>query len=247
MSEPSAAAHTVLIVDDEPQIRRALHLNLRARGYQVELAADGAEALRVAARAHPDAVLLDLGLPDLDGVDVIVGLRAWSSVPIVVLSARGDEGAKVEALDAGADDYVTKPFGIEELLARLRAAMRRHVPAPEEATVVTDDFTVDLVARTVARSDGTPVHLTPIEWRLLETLVRHPNRLITQRQLLREVWGPAFERETNYLRVHLTHLRQKLEPDSRRPRYFRTEPGVGYRFVDGEPPVAGGDLPSNAR
>ncbi|MDH4074707.1 MAG: response regulator [Acidimicrobiia bacterium] len=221
---------TVLIVDDEPQIRRALQLNLKARGYQVELAADGAEALRVAGRSHPDAVLLDLGLPDMDGLDVIAGLRGWSNVPIVVLSARGDEAGKVDALDAGADDYVTKPFGIEELLARLRAAIRRRAPAAEEAVVTTDDFTVDLAGRQVTDRNGEPIHLTRIEWGLLEALVRQPNRLVTQRQLLQQVWGPEYETETNYLRVHLTHLRHKLEPDPKQPRYLRTEPGVGYRF-----------------
>ncbi len=221
---------TVLIVDDEPQIRRALQLNLKARGYQVELAADGAEALRVAGRSHPDVVLLDLGLPDMDGLDVIAGLRGWSTVPIVVLSARGDEAGKVDALDAGADDYITKPFGIEELLARLRAAVRRHAPAAEEAVVTTDDFTVDLAGRQVTDRHGEPIHLTRIEWGLLEALVRQPNRLVTQRQLLQQVWGPEYETETNYLRVHLTHLRHKLEPDPKQPRYLRTEPGVGYRF-----------------
>ncbi|MEZ5406934.1 MAG: response regulator [Acidimicrobiales bacterium] len=221
---------TVLIVDDEPQIRRALQLNLKARGYQVELAADGAEALRLAGRSHPDAVLLDLGLPDMDGLDVIAGLRGWSNVPIVVLSARGDEAGKVDALDAGADDYVTKPFGIEELLARLRAAIRRHAPVAEDAVVATEDFTVDLAGRQVTDRNGEPIHLTRIEWGLLEALVRQPNRLVTQRQLLQQVWGPEYETETNYLRVHLTHLRHKLEPDPKQPRYLRTEPGVGYRF-----------------
>jgi len=221
---------TVLIVDDEPQIRRALQLNLKARGYRVELAAGGAEALRVAGRTHPDVVLLDLGLPDMDGLDVIAGLRGWSNVPIVVLSARGDEAGKVDALDAGADDYVTKPFGIEELLARLRAAVRRHAPAAEEAVVATEDFTVDLAGRRVTDRSGKPIHLTRIEWGLLEALVRQPNRLVTQRQLLQRVWGPEYGTETNYLRVHLTHLRHKLEPDPRQPRYLRTEPGVGYRF-----------------
>ena len=224
-------AATILIVDDEPQIRRALQLNLRARGYEVALAAGGEEALREAGRVKPDAVLLDLGLPDIDGLDVIAGLRGWTTVPIVVLSARGDEAGKVDALDAGADDYVTKPFGIEELLARLRAAMRRHQPTAEEARVVTRAFTVDLARRVVTGSDEAPIHLTPIEWQLLEALVRQPDRLVTQRQLLQTVWGPGYEQETNYLRVHLTHLRRKLEPDSRQPRYLRTEPGVGYRFV----------------
>ncbi len=225
------ADRVILVVDDEPQIRRALQLNLRARGYGVELAADGLEALRVAGRCKPDAVLLDLGLPDIDGLDVIAGLRLWSDVPIVVLSARGDEVGKVDALDAGADDYVTKPFGIEELLARLRAAMRRSAALPDHAIIQTPDFSIDRSARAVTDNAGDEIHLTPIEWRLLEALAREPNRLVTQRQLLQEVWGPGFETETNYLRVHFTHLRQKLEPDPRRPRYIRTEPGVGYRFT----------------
>lgn len=225
------AERVILVVDDEPQIRRALQLNLRARGYAVELAADGLEALRVAGRCKPDAVLLDLGLPDIDGLDVIAGLRLWSDVPIVVLSARGDEVGKVDALDAGADDYVTKPFGIEELLARLRAAMRRSAALPDQAIIQTPDFSIDRSARAVTDQRGVEIHLTPIEWRLLEALAREPNRLVTQRQLLQQVWGPGFEAETNYLRVHFTHLRQKLEPDPRRPRYIRTEPGVGYRFT----------------
>ncbi len=225
------AERVILVVDDEPQIRRALQLNLRARGYGVELAADGLEALRVAGRCKPDAVLLDLGLPDIDGLDVIAGLRLWTDVPIVVLSARGDELGKVDALDAGADDYVTKPFGIEELLARLRAAMRRSAALPDLAVIQTPDFSIDRSARAVTDSRGVEIHLTPIEWRLLEALAREPNRLVTQRQLLQQVWGPGFETETNYLRVHFTHLRQKLEPDPSRPQYIRTEPGVGYRFT----------------
>lgn len=227
----------VLVVDDEPQIRRALQLNLRARGYAVEVAADGAEALRQAGRTHPDVILLDLGLPDIDGIEVIAGIRGWTSTPIVVLSARGEERAKVDALDAGADDYVTKPFGIEELMARLRAAIRRHQPAEEAVAVVhTPHFTVDLGARLVTDPLGEQIKLTPIEWRLLETLVRNRSRLVTQRQLLADVWGPGYERETHYLRVHLTHLRRKLEPEAGRPRYLLTEPGIGYRFSAGDEP-----------
>ena len=221
----------VLVVDDEPQIRKALRLNLVARGYEVELAASGEEALIAAGQSRPDVVLLDLGLPGIDGVQVIEGIRGWSDMPIVVLSARGAERDKVDALDAGADDYVTKPFGIEELLARLRAAIRRHRPAPETPIVVTDDFTIDLVTTQVTNAADEPIHLTPIEWRLLENLVRNEGRLVAQRQLLQEVWGPAYGEETNYLRVHLTHLRHKLEPDSSRPRYLITEPGMGYRFL----------------
>jgi two-component system, OmpR family, KDP operon response regulator KdpE len=221
----------VLVVDDEPQILRALGINLRARGYDVDLAADGERALDVAARNHPDVVVLDLGLPGIDGVDVIRGLRGWSQVPIVVLSVRDAEGDKVAALDAGADDYVTKPFGMDELLARLRAALRRAAPAEEEALVETADFTIDLAAKKVRR-DGEEVRLTPTEWHLVEVLVRNRGRLVAQRQLLREVWGPQYHDETNYLRVFMAQVRRKLEPDPSHPRYFITEPGMGYRFED---------------
>jgi two-component system KDP operon response regulator KdpE len=219
----------VLVVDDEPQIRRALGTNLRARGYEVDLAASGEEALSLAAERHPDVVILDLGLPGIDGIEVVRGLRGWTSVPIVVLSVREDEVDKVAALDAGADDYVTKPFGMNELLARLRAALRRAAPAEEEATVVTDAFTIDLAAKRVSRG-GEEVHLTPTEWHLIEVLVRHQGKLVSQRQLLQEVWGPQYETETNYLRVYLAQVRRKLEPDPSRPRHFITEPGMGYRF-----------------
>jgi two-component system, OmpR family, KDP operon response regulator KdpE len=219
----------VLVVDDEPQIRRALAINLRARGYEVDLAEDGRTALELAARSHPDVVVLDLGLPGLDGVEVINGLRGWSRVPIVVLSVRDSEGDKVAALDAGADDYVTKPFGMDELLARLRAALRRSAPAEEEAAVETPDFTIDLAAKRVGR-DGAEVRLTPTEWHLVEVLVRNRGRLVTQRQLLQEVWGPEYGEETNYLRVYMAQVRRKLEPEPSRPRYFITEPGMGYRF-----------------
>jgi two-component system KDP operon response regulator KdpE len=219
----------VLVVDDEPPILRALGTNLRARGYEVDLAATGEEALQLAARHRPDAVILDLGLPGMSGVEVIDGLRGWSSVPIIVLSARGAEHDKVLALDAGADDYVTKPFGMDELLARLRAGLRRNVPATEAATVVTDDFTVDLAAKRVTGRDG-EVRLTPTEWALVESLVRNAGKLVAQRQLLQEVWGPQYGDETNYLRVHMAHIRRKLEPNPSQPRYFVTEPGMGYRF-----------------
>jgi two-component system, OmpR family, KDP operon response regulator KdpE len=219
----------VLVVDDEPQIRRALSINLRARGYEVDLASDGERALDVAARNHPDVVVLDLGLPGIDGVDVIRGLRGWSQVPIVVLSVREAESDKVAALDAGADDYVTKPFGMDELLARLRAALRRTVPADEEALVETADFTIDLAAKKVRR-DGEEVRLTPTEWHLVEVLVRNRGRLVAQRQLLQEVWGPQYHDETNYLRVFMAQVRRKLEPEPAHPRYFVTEPGMGYRF-----------------
>jgi two-component system KDP operon response regulator KdpE len=224
----------VLVVDDEAPIRRTMRANLEARGYVVDLAESGEEALQLAARHHPDVVLLDLGLPQMDGIDVIDGLRGWSQVPIVVLSARGGERHKVAALDAGADDYVAKPFGMDELLARLRAAVRRGTVTGEEPTVVTDDFTVDLAAKQVIDRAGTPVRLTPTEWQLLEVLVRHPGKLVSQRQLLHDVWGPGYGDESNYLRVHMAHLRRKLEPDRARPRYFITEPGMGYRFVGPE-------------
>ncbi|GAA2586058.1 response regulator [Actinomadura fulvescens] len=219
----------VLVVDDEPQLVRALRVNLRARGYDVDAAADGRTALDLAARHRPDVVLLDLGLPDMDGTDVIRGLRGWLSVPIIVLSARHASAEKVQALDEGADDYVTKPFGMDELLARLRAAVRRATPAEEAAVVETAAFSVDLAARKVVR-DGRDVRLTPTEWHVLEVLVREAGRLVGQRQLLREVWGPSYEKETNYLRVYLAQLRRKLEPDPAHPRHLITEPGMGYRF-----------------
>jgi two-component system KDP operon response regulator KdpE len=225
----------VLVVDDEPQIRRALATNLRARDYEVDLAGTGEEALRVAAERHPDAVILDIGLPGIDGVEVVRGLRGWTDVPIIVLSVREAESDKIEALDAGADDYVTKPFGMGELVARLRAALRRRVGATDEAAAVeTPDFTIDLVAKRV-RSRGGDVHLTPTEWGLVEVLVRNPGKLVAQRQLLQEVWGPGYETESNYLRVHLAAVRRKLEPDPSRPRYFITEPGMGYRFEPATP------------
>ncbi|MEU6233096.1 response regulator [Kitasatospora sp. NPDC047058] len=221
----------VLVVDDEPQIVRALVINLKARKYEVDAAHDGASALELAAARHPDVVVLDLGLPDMDGVEVIKGLRGWTRVPIIVLSARHASDEKVEALDAGADDYVTKPFGMDELLARMRAAVRRAEPVAGEdgSLVVTDSFTVDLAAKKVNR-DGTDVRLTPTEWHLLEVLVRNAGRLVSQTQLLQEVWGPAYRTETNYLRVYLAQLRRKLERDPSHPRHFITEPGMGYRF-----------------
>ncbi|HET8874624.1 MAG TPA: response regulator [Gaiellaceae bacterium] len=219
----------ILVVDDEPQILRALGTNLRARGYDVELAPTGEAALTIAARKHPDLVILDLGLPGIDGTEVIRGLRGWTAVPIIVLTVRETEGDKVAALDAGADDYVTKPFGMDELLARLRAALRRAAPAEEEAVVETEDFTVDLADKRVTRS-GEEVRLTPTEWNVVELLVRNAGKLVTQRQLLQEVWGPQYEKETNYLRVYLAQIRKKLEPDPARPRYFVTEARMGYRF-----------------
>jgi len=219
----------VLVVDDEPQILKALSINLRARSYQVDTAATGEEALRLAAKRPPDVVILDLGLPGIDGVEVIRGLRGWTAVPILVLSVRDQEPQKVAALDAGADDYVSKPFGMEELLARLRAALRRAAPSEHAAVVSTPDFTVDLAAKRVHRGEH-EVRLTPTEWHLVEVLVRNPGKLVAQQQLLHEVWGPQYGQETNYLRVFMAQIRRKLEPDPARPRYFITEPGMGYRF-----------------
>ena len=221
----------VLVVDDDRPLARALAINLKAHGYDVTVAHDGRTALTEVARAHPAVVVLDLGLPDVDGVEVLAGIRGWSAIPVIVLSARSTSAEKVEALDAGADDYVTKPFGMEELLARIRAAVRRATPAKSDVVdvVTTDAFTVDLGAHRVSRGND-PVRLTPTEWSLLELLVRNPGRLVPQRQLLIEVWGPAYEHETHYLRVYLAQLRRKLEPDPAHPRYLITEPGVGYRF-----------------
>jgi two-component system KDP operon response regulator KdpE len=224
----------VLVVDDEPQILRAMRINLQARGYEVTTAADGREALDAAAARPPDVVILDLGLPDIDGVDVIAGLRGWTNVPILVLSGRSGSSDKVEALDVGADDYVTKPFGMEELLARLRAMLRRNLPIDAEPLVAFGDVSVDLAATRVTVA-GQETHLTPTEWHLLEVLVRNPGRLISQRQLLVEVWGPGYETAHGNLRLYMGQLRRKLEPDPTRPRYFRNEPGMGYRFDPGTP------------
>ena len=229
---------SVLIVDDDRQLVRALRVNLTARHYDVLTAADGATALTVASRNPPDLIIVDLGLPDLDGVTVVEGLRGWCTAPIIVLSARHSESAKVSALDAGADDYVTKPFGMDELLARMRAALRRATPTTDEPVITTAAFTIDLSAKRVDRPGG-DVRLTPTEWHLLEALVRHPGKLVSQRQLLQEVWGPAYETETNYLRVHMANLRRKLEPQPHRPRYLITEPGIGYRFSPDDPAPAG--------
>jgi two-component system KDP operon response regulator KdpE len=241
----------VLVIDDEPSILRALRINLSARDYDVVTAPDGTSGLAAVSRERPDVLILDLGLPDMDGTDVIHGVRGWSSTPIIVLSVWGQEQMKVAALDAGADDYVTKPFGMDELLARLRAAVRRAAPAPDEPVVTTPDFTVDLGTKRVTRNSGDPdgangandaggangangsgadIRLTPTEWQLLEILVRNQGRLVSQRQLLQEVWGPAYESESNYLRVYVAQLRRKLEPEPSRPRYLLTEPGMGYRF-----------------
>jgi two-component system KDP operon response regulator KdpE len=222
----------VLVVDDEAQLVRALAINLRARAYEVRTAATGAAALADAARHPPDLVVLDLGLPDMDGVDVVQGIRGWSAVPILVLSAREGQADKVAALDAGADDYVTKPFGMDELLARVRAALRRANPGDagtSSGIVVLGEVTVDLGASTVTGSDG-EIRLTPTEWHLLTALLRRPGKLVTQRQLLQEVWGPAYSTESHYLRVYMAQLRRKLEPDPSKPRHLVTEAGMGYRF-----------------
>jgi two-component system KDP operon response regulator KdpE len=224
----------LLVVDDEPTLLRGLRVNLEARGYEVDLASDGTEALSAASARPPDVVILDLGLPDMDGVDVIAGLRAWGSMPIVVLSAREQEPDKIAALDAGADDYVTKPFGMGELLARIRAAERRAAPIGQPSIVVTPAFRIDMESKSVERN-GDRIHLTPTEWHLVEILVGNPGKLVGQRTLLQEVWGPRYGSETNYLRVYMAQIRRKLEPDPTRPRYFLTEPGMGYRFQPGEP------------
>ena len=229
---PPQRAVRVLVVDDEPQIVRALVINLRARKYEVDAASDGATALELAAACHPDVVLLDLGLPDMDGAEVIKGLRGWTRVPIIVLSARQASDEKVEALDAGADDYVTKPFGMDELLARVRAAVRRGATQTGDTpmdTLHTEAFTVDFAAHRVTRS-GVVVRLTPTEWSLLEILVRNVGKMVPGRHMLAEVWGPAQQHESHYLRVYMAQLRRKLEPDPARPRYLLTEPGLGYRF-----------------
>jgi two-component system KDP operon response regulator KdpE len=219
----------VLVVDDDATLRRTLALNLRARGYTADLAATGEAALKMAASHHPDVVILDLGLPGMDGLDVLTGIRGWSTVPIVVLSGRDTESMKVKALDLGADDYLTKPFGMDELFARIRAATRRAVVPEGDPVVTTPDFTIDFAAKRVVR-DGAVVRLTPRQWRIVEVLVRNQGRLVTHAELLHDVWGPGYGTETNYLRVFMTHIRQRLEPEPSRPRYFLTEPGMGYRF-----------------
>jgi two-component system KDP operon response regulator KdpE len=220
----------ILVVDDEPQIVRALQINLKARGYEVHLAGTGTSALKVAAQHPPELVILDLGLPDFDGVDVIRGLRGWTDAPILVLSGRTDQTDKVEALDAGADDYVTKPFGIDELLARMRAVLRRSNIGQDQPVVTVGGATVDLAAKRVTLETGEDIRLTPTEWHLLEVLVRHPGKLMSQRQLLTEVWGPGYETASGNLRFYMGQLRRKLEPDPARPQHLLTEPGMGYRF-----------------
>jgi two-component system KDP operon response regulator KdpE len=219
----------VLVVDDETQIRRTVGINLRARGFDVDLAETGEQALDLAAARHPDVVVVDLGLPGIGGIEVIEGIRRWTHTPIIVLSVRDSEADKVAALDAGADDYVTKPFGMDELLARLRAALRRATPAAEEPVIRTADFTIHLAAKRFIR-DGQAVRLTPTEWQLLEVLVRNRGKLVPQHQLLEAVRGQGHRDEGSYLREYVARLRRKLEPEPARPRYLITAPGVGYRF-----------------
>jgi two-component system KDP operon response regulator KdpE len=221
----------ILIVEDEERLRRALVINLKAHGHTVEAVGDGVSALRSAAAAPPDLVIVDLGLPDLDGMDVVAGIRGWSAVPIIILSARDNQWDKVDALDAGADDYLTKPFGMDELLARIRASLRRRSLGPAEADpiVETPTLRIDLAARKVSRQ-GVDLRLTPTEWHFLEALVQHRGKLVTGKQLLHDIWGPAYTEETNYLRVYMAQLRRKLEADPAHPRHLITEPGLGYRF-----------------
>jgi two-component system KDP operon response regulator KdpE len=225
----------VLVVDDEPQILRALRINLRVRDYDVHVASTGTEALEIAGRYPPDLVILDLGLPDLDGVEVIQGLRGWTNAPIIVLSGRADSTDKVEALDAGADDYITKPFGVEELMARMRAASRRTGTAvDDQPRIRLGDLIVDLAAKRVTHvapvDDAEDVRLTPTEWHLLEVLLRNPGKLLSRNQLLTDVWGPGYADATGNLRLYMAQLRRKLEPDPARPRWLITEPGMGYRY-----------------
>jgi len=225
------AGEQVLVVDDEPQILRALRVILRNAGYEVTTAATKSEALDAVAVRPPDAMVLDLVLPDGSGVDVTSEVRAWSSLPIIVLSAVGDEREKVRALDVGADDYITKPFGTEELLARLRAVLRRAGDDRDDPVVTVGDLSLDLADHRVSR-DGEEIHLTPIEFDILRELAAHAGKLVTQRQLLQTVWGPGYDLETHYLRVHVAHIRAKIEPDPSHPSYLITEPGVGYRLRD---------------
>ncbi len=220
----------VLLIEDDERLRRALALTLRSRGYEVADAGTGAESLAWLQRSRVDVIVLDLGLPDIDGIDLISSIREVQQAPIVVLSARRDQSDKVRALDAGADDYMTKPFGVDELLARLRAAVRRSGRGDDQRVIATPDFAVDLGLKSVCSASGAAIHLTPTEWGVLETLVLANGLLVTSADLLGEVWGPGYEDQTNYLRVYVGQLRRKLEPDPSRPRYLITTPGIGYRF-----------------
>jgi two-component system KDP operon response regulator KdpE len=240
---------TILVIDDEPQIVRALRINLRVRQYEVLAGNSAAEALELAAKQPPDLVILDLGLPDMDGVEVIHGLRGWTDAPIIVLSGRADSTTKVAALDAGADDYITKPFGMDELLARMRAVSRRSTAEADAPQVRLGDLVVDLAARRVTRvrqaADGAgagDIRLTPTEWHLLEVLLRNPGKLLSRQQLLTTVWGPGYADATGNLRLYMAQLRHKLEPDPSRPRWLLTEPGMGYRF---QPDPDADEMPSS--
>ncbi len=224
----------ILIVDDERPFLQALGVSLRARGYETYTADSGGEGLRLAAEQHPDVLILDLGLPDIDGLEALKAIRAWSTVPVLVLSARQAEAAKVSALDAGADDYVTKPFSFNELQARLRAVLRRRLPSTEDALIETPDFSIDLPSKRIVGPGG-EIRLTPTEWRFVELLVRNEGKLVTQRQILKEVWGPEYGTETDYLRTYIAAIRRKLEPQPSAPRYFITEPRMGYRFRRPDP------------
>lgn len=225
----------ILVVDDEVQILRALKANLEARDYKVWTARDGEDAMQLIGDISPDLLILDLGLPKMSGLDVLRSLRSWSDIPVIIVSARNGDPDKIAALDEGADDYLTKPFSIGELMARVRAALRRRVQVELSPVVSTPDFEIDFV-RGAATRKGEVAHLTPLEWKIVSVLVHSEGRLVTQRSLLHEVWGPEYDNETGYLRVHMTHIRRKLEPEPARPRYFRTEPGIGYRFnADGVP------------
>jgi two-component system KDP operon response regulator KdpE len=224
--------HRILIVDDDQPLLRALGAHLKARGYDVDLVDTGEAALSRGATSAHDAAIVDLGLPGIDGIEVVHGLRGWTSIPIIVLSARHQDVQKIRALDAGADDYVTKPFSMGELLARLRAALRRAKPGEEALPVVeTADFRIDLAAKRATDADGAEIKLTPTQWHLVEILVRNPDRLVSQRKLLEDVWGPSYVNQTNYLRQFMAQVRHKFEPDPTHPRYFLTEPGMGVRFV----------------
>jgi two-component system KDP operon response regulator KdpE len=221
----------VLVIDDERAIRRFLQTALTAQGYTVEEAVNGQEGIAAVATLRPDVILLDLGLPDMDGVTVAQRIREWSPIPIIVLSVREKEGDKIAALDAGADDYLTKPFGVGELMARMRVAMRRTAPVPQDATFTVGDLSVDLAKRVVKVGEN-DVNLTPTEYDILRLLVNHAGKVITHTQLLRQVWGPGYEEEAHMLRVNISNLRKKIEPDAARPRYIITEPGVGYRLKE---------------
>ena len=221
----------ILIADDDPQIVRALTLTLAAVGYEIATAADGAEALRAAIDEHPDVVMVDLGMPNVDGIGVIQGLRGWSNIPVLVVSGRAGASDKVEALDAGADDYITKPFAMDELLARLRALTRRTAPVADEPAVVFGEIRVDFAAKSVVRVPDQVIRLTPTEWRILEILVRNPGRLVTREDILTRIWGPTHANDGGYLRLYVSQLRKKLEAVPARPRHIETVPGMGYRFI----------------